>query len=394
MASDNIIVSSLPAYVQENRDLLLKNFGLVGTATRRRVSLQTGIKNKAYLNYLDVSPTLQSAATCGYNAAGDITLSQRTIEVAAIKVNMDLCAKNLIGKYAEYLVRINAQEGDCPFERYIIDGLVAEINKKIEKLIWQGDKSASTNPDIKWIDGWLEQFGDDASVIDVSIASGKSAYEGLQSVYLAMPEETLERGAVIFVSPAIYRTFLQEMVALNFFHYAGPQDSAPEEFVLPGTDVKVVKTPGLAGSLQVVGTFADNLVYGTDMENDDEDIKVFYDEKDEQFNFKVEWATGVSYYFPDQVVLGEFAAAPTIAITANNAALAAIATNTANIKDYTTVLGNIKGDLDTVAAKSAGLDNLAGIKTGTDNLAGVKTAAEKLAGAVNASDQIETHPNS
>lgn len=353
-ASDNIIVSSLPAYVQENHDLLLKNFGLVGTATRPRVSLQTGIKNKAYLNYLEVSPTLQSGASCGYNAAGNITLTQRTIEVAAIKVNMDVCAKNLIGKYAEYLVRINANEGNCPFEQYIMDGIVAEINKKIEKLIWQGDKSQTTNPDIKWIDGWLEQFGDDASVIDVNIASGKSAYEGLQSVYLAIPEETLERGASIFVSPAIYRTFLQEMVALNFFHYAGPQDSAPEEFVLPGTDVKVVKTPGLAGSLQVVATFAANLVYGTDMEGDNEDIKVFYDEKDEQFNFKVVWATGVSYYFPDQVVLGVFAAAPTISITANNAALAAIATNTANLAD---------------------------IKTNTGKLDGIKTATEALADA-------------
>ena len=48
MATNNFIVTSLPAYVQESRDLLLKNFALVGTATRRRgITLQTGVKKDA-----------------------------------------------------------------------------------------------------------------------------------------------------------------------------------------------------------------------------------------------------------------------------------------------------------------------------------------------------------
>lgn len=54
MPTNNFIVTSLPAYVENNRDVLLKNFGLVGTDTRRRIGLQTGIKKSAYLNYLEV----------------------------------------------------------------------------------------------------------------------------------------------------------------------------------------------------------------------------------------------------------------------------------------------------------------------------------------------------
>ena len=307
MANENFIVSSLPDFVQNNREVLLKNFGLVGTATRKRIGIQTGIKKSAYLNYLNVAPTLQDGSACGFNPAGDVALTQRTIEVAQIKVDLDICAKNLIGKWAEYLVRVNGDQSSLPFEQYVMDGLVAEINKKIEKLIWQGDKTLTTNPDLKWINGLLAQFTADSDVIDVAIAYGTSAYNAILAMYMALPEEVLDRGGVIFVSPALYRSFIQDMVNKNYYHYSGPQDAAPEEFTFPGTDVKVVKTPGLAGTLNLVGTWADNLVYGTDMENDEEDIYIEYERKSKVFHLNVTWASGIGYYFPQYCVLGEIA---------------------------------------------------------------------------------------
>lgn len=314
--SSNPVVSSLPDYVQTNHDLILKTFGLVGIATRQRIGLQTGIKKSAYLNYLDVAPVLQDGSDCGFSASGSVTLTQREIECATIKVDMDICPKKLLGKYAEYLVRVNASAEELPFEQYIMDGVVLSINKKIEKLIWQGDKSQTSDADIKWIDGFLEQFKDEYTSLAAymvggsAIAHGTSAYNAIKAVYMAMPEETLDRGGVIFVGPALYREFLQDMVAKNYFHYSGPQDSAPEEFVFPGTDVKVVKTPGLAGTTlpTLVGTFADNLVYGTDMENDEEDIDLWFSKDDRVFKFTASWNSGVAYHFPGQVVMATIAA--------------------------------------------------------------------------------------
>lgn len=307
----NFLVSNLPSYVQENKDLLIKNFALVGTGTRQRIGLQTGIKKSANLNYFELASTLQDGSGCGHNPIDSITLTQRTIDCAAIKVDGKICPETLVGKYAEYLVRIAATENDLPFEQYIANTLVDEINKKIEKLIWLGDTTQTSDASIKWINGFLAQMDADSDCVDVSIASGTSAYNGLVAVYMAMPEEVLEKGGLIFVSPAIYRVFLQDMVSINFFHYSGPQDSAPEEFVLPGTDVKVVKTPGLTGSLKVVGTFADNLVYGTDGENDNEEIDIWWSQDDRVFKYQVKWNSGVAYKYPAMNVLGTFAAAPT-----------------------------------------------------------------------------------
>ena len=310
MASTNFVVSSLPAYVQDNKDLIIKNFALVGTASRQRFGIQTGIKTSAYLNYLELNPTLQDGKGCGFTAAGSATLTQRTIDTAVIKVNMDICPDSLLGKYAEYLVRIGANSNELPFEQYIIDGVTTEINKKIEKLIWQGDTTQASNTDLKWINGILKQLASDSDKVAVSIAANTAIYDAIKAVYLAIPEETLERGAEIYVSPANYRDFLMAMVEKKYFNYSGPQDSAPEEFVFPGTDVKVVKTPGLAGvNDRIVASFPENFVYGCDAEGDLEDVKIWFSDDDDLFKLKVKWNSGIAYRFPNQVTLGTIAGA-------------------------------------------------------------------------------------
>ena len=308
MASTNFVVTSLPAYVQDNKDLIIKNFALVGTASRQRFGIQTGIKTSAYLNYLELNPTLQDGKGCGFNASGSATLTQRTIATAVIKVNMDICPDSLLGKYAEYLVRIGANSNELPFEQYIIDGVTTEINKKIEKLIWQGDTTQASNTDLKWLNGILKQLASDSDKVAVSIAANTAIYDAIKAVYLAIPEETLERGAEIYVSPANYRDFLMAMVEKKYFNYSGPQDSAPEEFVFPGTDVKVVKTPGLAGvNDRIVASFPENFVYGCDAEGDLEDVKVWFSDDDDLFKLKVKWNSGIAYRFPNQVTLGTIA---------------------------------------------------------------------------------------
>ena len=308
MPSSNFVVSSLPDYVQTNKDLIIKNFALVGTASRQRFGLQTGIKTSAYLNYLELNPTLQDGKGCGFSASGTATLTQRTITTAIIKVNMDICPDSLLGKYPEYLVRIGANSDELPFEQYVVDGITAELNKKIEKLIWQGDTTLTTNTDLKWLNGILKQLASDNDKVAVSIAHGTAIYNAIKAVYLAIPEESLERGAEIYISPANYRDFLQAMVEKNYFHYSGPQDAAPEEFVFPGTDVKVVKTPGLAGvNNLIVASFPENFVYGCDAEGDLEEVKIWFSDDDDLFKLKVKWNSGIAYRFPNQVVLGTIA---------------------------------------------------------------------------------------
>lgn len=303
MPSKNFIVSSLPAYVQDNRDLLIKNFALVGGATRPRMSLQTGVKEKAHINYLEIVPELQDGSDCGFTAQGSAELTQREIECPSIKVDMEICPRKLIGKYAEYLVRNNATENDLPFEQYIMQAITDEINKRIEKLIWQGDKTKAADAAIKWFNGLLKIAGDEASVVDVTIG-GTSVFDDIDKVVAAIPEEALERNPEVYLSPAKFNSYLMEVRNKNFFHYSGAVNETPTEFIHPGTGVKVVKTPGLSGKTEIVATFPANLVYGCDMENDSETIDLWWSQDDRVFKIEVLWNSGVQIAFPNMVVLG------------------------------------------------------------------------------------------
>jgi hypothetical protein len=62
--------------------------------------------------------------------------------------------------------------------------------------------------------------------------------------------------------------------------------------------------PGLAGvENKILGTFAKNLFYGCDMENDEEVIDLWYSQDDRLFRLAAEWNPGVQIAFPNMVVV-------------------------------------------------------------------------------------------
>ena len=301
----NFITTSLPDYVKQNNDLLLKNFALVG-GTRSRISIQTGIKESAHLNYMEIDPTFQDGKGCGYSSAGSVSLTQRTIKTAVIKINLDICPETLRGKYAEHLIKTNASEASLPFEQYIVEGITNTIGKRIDKLMWQGDTAKSGDANLKWIDGFLKILNTEDEVVDVTITTD-SIYNAIEDVYMALPEEVIERGAEIYLSPANYRKFMMELVKKNYYHYAGAEQAAPTEFIFPGSSAMVVQTYGLTGVNDIVGTFPANLYYGCDMEGDAEVISIKWSDDDDLFKLKVKWNSGVQVAFPNMVVHGKTA---------------------------------------------------------------------------------------
>ena len=301
MATENFLVDSLPAYVKENRDLLIKRV-VLGGGTIERMAKQTGIKQDAYLNYLDLAPILQDGKGCGFTPEGTVGLSDRLINTGMIKINLEVCPENLRGKYAEYLLRTAAGEHDLPFEAEIVDGLIAFVNETMEKAVWQSD-TTSSDPNLARFDGLLKILAGEADVVTETIAAGTSMIDAVNRVYLAVPENVLNKGVTISLSPAAFRQYVVELVAANLYHYPGPQNENAQQIILPGSNAIVKLTPGLAGSDKIVATWDRNLVYGTDLEGDKEVVDITYDHRAETFAIKVRWNAGTQVAFPDEVVL-------------------------------------------------------------------------------------------
>ena len=302
-------VSALTNYVKTNEDVLIKSVVLGGVKgdTISNLSLQTGIKTKERLNYLDVEPSFQDGTNCGFSANGKTGFTERELETKQYKVQDQYCDRVLLGKFAEYQVKINAQKeaSDLPFEAVLMDEIIGGINAGMEKEVWLGTGTGGS-----LIKGFvtLAASADSASTVAVSIESGTSVYNAIKKVVMAIPERIIDE-AVVFVSPAIYRAFVQEMVEKNYFHYKNDGNVENMDITFPGTDIKVHKTIGLTGDKKhIYASSYKNMVYGCDLQGDEEKVKVWYDDNSELFKYNIRWNAGVMTYFPDMVVLGTGAA--------------------------------------------------------------------------------------
>ena len=296
-------VSGLTAYVKENTELLTKEaiFGSRKGDTIAKAGKELGVKTKARMHQLEVNAPLQSGKGCGFSASGDDVLSEREIEVAIMKVNKSWCPDDLIGKVYEYEVRLAAGQESLPFEAKLMDEVNLSINKQLEKLVWQGDKTG--NSDL--IDGLLTiaAGADSASTITGETATGTSVYNAIEEAILAIPENLLD-SAVCFVSPNVYRAFVNALVHKNLFHYPAGANQEDIDIYFPGTSVPVHKTIGMEGvNDKIYITSWNNIRFGTDMLNDKEEFKVWFSEDDDNFKLKVKFAAGINTVYPDMVMV-------------------------------------------------------------------------------------------
>lgn len=289
-----INVNGLETYVDEQRLPLIKK-AVLGGKSVGMFNLQTGVKKSAALNLINVTPTLQ-AGGCGFSAQGDATLSQRVINTELLKVNMEFCDKDLLAYWAGYEVKVGAGKEQLPFEEYLTSAVIEGINEKVENLVWQGDKSKGAE-----FDGILTILADE----DVVKAQGTGAYGAIKAAYSAIPVAVLPK-ATIFVGADTFRSYMLEMVEKNFYHYAA--DGADvQEFIVPGTNTKVVAVNGLNGTNKIVAADPANLFYGCDMLDDAETFDLFYSKDNRAFRLVVEFNGGTQVAYPNEVVVGTVA---------------------------------------------------------------------------------------
>lgn len=293
-----INVSALPEYTNQHADELLTKAMLEGT-TLDYISIMPNVKYKDSLTYLETEVVFQDASTCGFDASGGDTLSQRTIEVAPIKVNKEYCPAVLRKTALNHNLLFEAGREKLPFEEKFMDGNVTAINAELEKEIWQNGSS-------DLFPGFIYQItSGDASVgpVDASVAAGADATDVIDGIYDKLPEIVLRKGAVIFVSHTTYRAYIK---ALNATCCANRPvlDAAAKETEYPGDSrVKIVPVAGLQdATLRAVASFAKNFVYGTDVEGSENTFKFWYSDDDDVFKFKVLFNAGTAIAFPDEVV--------------------------------------------------------------------------------------------
>lgn len=294
--ANTLNISGLTDYVNVHKDELFIKATL-GSKTLDYVEIMPNVKYKDALNYLDSEVVLQDGSECGWNPQGSDVFSERYIETKAVEVEKEFCWKDFEKKFMNYQLLWEAGREKLPFEEKIAQSNMNAIQEAVEDLIWNGNDTIG-------ISGFLAD-AEAASAATVEFASGSTASEKLDSVVAALSIKMLKKGVNIYMSYTDFRNYIQEQ---NGACCAGrPVIDAASESIKYFGDSRITLIPvlGLEDSGAMVAASADALVYATDVEGSERAYRMWFDEKEEKFMFRVLFRAGTAVKFPDEVVLGQ-----------------------------------------------------------------------------------------
>lgn len=286
-------VASLPDYVEQHKGELLSK-SMLGFETKNYINDMPGVKYKEAINILATDPVLQ-ARTCGFDASGNVDFTQRIMEVAPYKVNIELCEEDLKKKWMQDQLRVAAGAEVLPFEEKITNNIVEKVNNKLEKMVWDASSA------VEGFNGLLTIMDAEAGVIDVSV--GASDYATAIEVYKAIPSEIIDK-AEMFCGKDQFRSIVLEITAKNLYHYNPEVDDA-HTIILPGTNTKLHGVAGLNGKGRIVAADPENLFYGYDGSDDADSFDLWYSKDNQTFRLAIKFNAGTQIAFPDQVAVSE-----------------------------------------------------------------------------------------
>jgi hypothetical protein len=307
-------ISSLTNYTKENEASLVTS-SVLGAKTAALIksagNVMVGVKSAETINVMDTDAFFQAGGTCGWNASGTTSFTQRTVTIGKIKVQEALCPKTLESKYLQKALPTGSQYDSIPFEQDYSDKKAKTIASQLETAIWQGD-TGSANGNLNKFDGFVKLIGAASGVVDANVSgyisgaplssiSSTNVISLFDGIYKAIPAKVVAADdMVIFCGMDTFRTYTIALKNANMFNYAfdGKADS---EFTLPGTTIKVIALQGLNGTNDVYALRLSNMFLGTDLLNEEEKFEIFFAKEADEVRFAAEFKMGVNVAFPDEI---------------------------------------------------------------------------------------------
>jgi len=312
-------LTGLTSYVNQNT-LPLMTKAVFGAKSISMANKMVGLKGTSAINIMETTAPFAYGVTCAFADNGTTTFSQRNIAVKHLKVHESLCPQALEQTWLQHHLPQGSLYQAIPFEEAYANQKVAMIARQLESISWVGDSTE--------IDGWKDVIDAAGSVIDanataftgnataitkaqfITNASGTTSRRTvLQAIERAIPTDILGTDdVVVFCGWDVFRLFRQDIVASNYFNLSYYDGMQAGEMVIPGSNIKLVAVPGLNDgiggntSYSIYAMRTSNLVFGTDLLNEQEKFEIFYAKEAMNVRFVCEFKAGFQVAFPDQIV--------------------------------------------------------------------------------------------
>ena len=303
-------VSSLTDYVDQTKETLLTEMHFAG-GTADLATIHSGVKSAEALNFVVSTPVPQDGEGCGFNASGDTTFSQRTLATKAVKYQDTLCPRTLQSKWTQLLLKKGQKYDESDIPKIIINDIKEIIIQQNETADWQGD-TTSVSSYLNKYDG-LRKIIKAATGTNVATAStwnSTNARAIMKNVINAIPAKLKGNPKVkILLGYDVAETYRQVLMDANLYHVAaGTKDQIG--LYAEGSVHEIIPVHGLDGLSGSTGDnpfiFAldteRNLHLGVDMENEEEEARMWYSEDDDNVKYSFRFRRGWQIAFPGEIV--------------------------------------------------------------------------------------------
>ena len=310
---------TMTAYVEENRADLISKAILGAKTLGLGVDIRTGIKSSEKIPVLESTVPFQAAA-CSFTSSGTTTFSQVSIATVGIQFAEQLCLNDLNTYFTQKYLPAGANIDSLSIAQQIIDRKIAQVAKNVEQMIWQGKTTATNSTILKQLNGWLATIDAGSAVAATqSTLNSTNVLTIFDDIYSKVPAAAIANEPIVAFCG--YDTFriLAAKITSTYGIY-GSQYTTDNvwnnwELMYPGTNMKVIAVPGMnndnpvdTGVLglyaknRIISTYASNLVYGTDLQSDTDNMEAWYSKDDRVWKLFGAFRAGVAVKFIDHVV--------------------------------------------------------------------------------------------
>jgi hypothetical protein len=307
-------LGSLQAYTREQIEPLL-TAAVLGAKTQQLI-LQNGVvltevKSSAKIPLFSTDVVLQTQS-CSFDPSGTTTITQREVTVGKIKVEEQICPKDLEAFFTQQALRAGSTYedfGNADFQAKYLADKNAKIAAANEVAIWQGN-TASGNANLNKFDGLIKLIAAGSPIsANTGALSGTPAITTsnvisiIQAVKNKIPAALKGMtDVVVMVGYDVYDMYVDAGVAANLFHYNYNDNSNYGGLTIPGTGIKLEAVHGLDGTGDIFAMRVSNMVIGVDLANEEENYDMWYSQDDRVVKFSTQWKLGVNVAFTSEVV--------------------------------------------------------------------------------------------
>jgi len=278
-------VAALPAYTDQlSLELISKS--VLTTDLLSYLDLRTGLSSGTVaINLVDADLPV-SALSCGWTSDGEITYSQVDVTIESLQSKTEVCPEDLRSVYQSAFMSAGTGNDEIPFEEVISNQYAEKLTKYNEGFLING---FGTTLGLKG-----QITGANGATVPAAAAAWTVAncVDQALDLYDAIDESVKDRDDLIMVmSPANYRTLVRGLVAQNLYHFDSVQGN--EAMMLPGTNIKMVKSSGLVGSDNVFAGPGKFIIAATGLQDELDNFVWFYDNGADVMKFRAAWRLGV-----------------------------------------------------------------------------------------------------